>query len=171
MGRSLLNCLLDCRTDAFEPMSGTLALPRVRLSIASRSTPCCHAPPLASRNFVRSTGFCRLRRATCSAAAESAEGAVQEEEEAENVVEETTPTAGAEQKRSRKKKIRSKRFSQLSLNLPMGEASPMDAINALKERASASFDETVELNGKTSLDPRYADQQLRATGAKFKDHF
>jgi len=38
---------------------------------------------------------------------------------------------------------------------------PLEAIKLLKEVGFASFDETVELHVRTSLDPRQADQQIR----------
>ncbi|HWO93253.1 MAG TPA: 50S ribosomal protein L1 [Dehalococcoidia bacterium] len=40
---------------------------------------------------------------------------------------------------------------------------PAEAIRIVKDAAYASFDETVELHMRTSLDPRHADQQIRAT--------
>jgi large subunit ribosomal protein L1 len=38
---------------------------------------------------------------------------------------------------------------------------PIDAINLVKETATAKFDETVELHLRMGVDPRYADQQVR----------
>ena len=38
-----------------------------------------------------------------------------------------------------------------------------EAIQLIKDRASAKFDETVELHVRTGLDPRHAEQQLRGT--------
>ena len=38
---------------------------------------------------------------------------------------------------------------------------PGEAINLVKETATANFDETVEIHLRTSADPRHADQQLR----------
>ena len=38
---------------------------------------------------------------------------------------------------------------------------PEEAINLVKETATANFDETVEIHLRTSADPRHADQQLR----------
>ncbi|HLB11542.1 MAG TPA: 50S ribosomal protein L1 [Dehalococcoidia bacterium] len=40
---------------------------------------------------------------------------------------------------------------------------PKDALAVAKEAAYARFDETVELHLRTGLDPRHADQQIRAT--------
>lgn len=44
---------------------------------------------------------------------------------------------------------------------PHRSYAPAEAIALVKARASARFDETVELHLKTSVDPRQADQQLR----------
>lgn len=79
------------------------------------------------------------------------EEAVKQEEEEE---EGTTP---------RKPKIRSERMKSLLNLVPKSELPPDEAVRLLKTTSSAKFDETVELHGKTNLDPRYADQQLRAT--------
>ena len=98
----------------------------------------------------------------CDAMAEATEGSI-EEETAE--VESVSPVKKKRGPVPVVRKKRSKRYSGLTQSLSDEELSPMDAINSLKEMASAKFDETVELHGKTLLDPRYADQQLRATGA------
>ena len=41
------------------------------------------------------------------------------------------------------------------------EYEPTEAIGILKQTATASFDETVELHLRTGADPRHADQQVR----------
>lgn len=41
--------------------------------------------------------------------------------------------------------------------------SPSEAINLVKQCASAKFDETVEVAFKLGVDPRHADQQVRGT--------
>lgn len=40
---------------------------------------------------------------------------------------------------------------------------PLEALQLLKEMASAKFDETVEIHIKLGVDPRHADQQVRGT--------
>ena len=40
---------------------------------------------------------------------------------------------------------------------------PADAVTMAQQRATAAFDETMELHLRTSLDPRHADQQIRST--------
>lgn len=57
---------------------------------------------------------------------------------------------------------RSRRYRQNMDNLDRRQAfAPSEAITMVKDRASAKFDETVELHLKTNVDPRKAEQQLR----------
>lgn len=43
------------------------------------------------------------------------------------------------------------------------EYEPLEALNLLKETATAKFDETAEAHIKLGIDPKYTDQQLRTT--------
>ena len=97
-----------------------------------------------------------------AAATEAAEDSI--EGEGVGVADSVVPRKKSQPAVAVSPKKRSRRFKGLDDNKPTGELSPIEAIDALKEMASAKFDETVELHGKTNLDPRYADQQLRATG-------
>ena len=40
---------------------------------------------------------------------------------------------------------------------------PLEALNLLKETATAKFDETAEAHIRLGIDPKYTDQQLRTT--------
>lgn len=56
----------------------------------------------------------------------------------------------------------SKRYNALRTQVdPNAEFQPAEAIQKIKELATAKFDETVEVHLRTGVDPRYAEQQVR----------
>ncbi len=57
----------------------------------------------------------------------------------------------------------SRRYKQLAQKIAKTSYSPIDAISLLSQISSANFVETVDLHIALALDPKYADQQLRAT--------
>lgn len=57
----------------------------------------------------------------------------------------------------------SRRYRQLVQQITKNSYSPRDAVELLLQVANANFIETVDLNVSLGLDPKYADQQLRAT--------
>lgn len=65
-----------------------------------------------------------------------------------------------------KKKFRSRRWRDMALRV--GEAStvdtdPTEALDLAKSVCSVTFNETMEMHARMNLEPKYADQQLRAT--------
>jgi large subunit ribosomal protein L1 len=65
----------------------------------------------------------------------------------------------------RKEKPRSKRFKAMQSKLPKRtiEQDPLEALKLVKATASTKFTESVEMHARMGLDPKFADQQLRAT--------
>ncbi len=57
----------------------------------------------------------------------------------------------------------SKRLKTLMAKVQPIAYSPEDALNLLKETATAKFDEAAEVHIRLGIDPKYADQQLRTT--------
>ena len=72
---------------------------------------------------------------------------------------ESVPTMSA------KDRSRSRRFKALQALVPgrATEVLPGDALKLLKTTSSAKFLETAEIHARLNIDPKYNDQQLRAT--------
>lgn len=60
------------------------------------------------------------------------------------------------------KKI-SRRFKEALAKVEKKAYEPLEALNLLKELATAKFDETAEAHIRLGIDPKYTDQQLRTT--------
>lgn len=91
---------------------------------------------------------------------QAASAATQVEEEEE----EMEVRAPVQVKRDRP---RSKRFRAMQAKVPkrIVENDPKDAIKLLRSTASTKFTEAVEMHARMGLDPKFSDQQLRATVA------
>jgi large subunit ribosomal protein L1 len=65
----------------------------------------------------------------------------------------------------RKEKKRSRRFKAVQAKVPprTQELDPVEAVKLMKGSASTKFSESVEFHARMGLDPKYSDQQLRAT--------
>ena len=59
----------------------------------------------------------------------------------------------------------SKRFSGLLKTVEDRIYSPIEALELVKQNATAKFDETLEAHARLGIDPKYTDQQLRTTVA------
>jgi large subunit ribosomal protein L1 len=57
----------------------------------------------------------------------------------------------------------SRRFQELQKKVEDRAYSPSDALNLLKETATAKFPESAEAHVRLGIDPKYTDQQLRTT--------
>lgn len=73
--------------------------------------------------------------------------------------------ANKPQQNVRKEKPRSKRFKAMQTKTPgrTSELDPKEAIRLVKQTASTKFTESVEFHARMGLDPKFSDQQLRAT--------
>lgn len=83
---------------------------------------------------------------------------------ADEVVEEEVELV-VRQQVGRTVKKRSKRFKAMEGKVPgrTTEMDPTEAMKVLKQTASTKFTESVEFHARLGLDPKYSDQQLRAT--------
>jgi large subunit ribosomal protein L1 len=59
----------------------------------------------------------------------------------------------------------SKRLRELQAKIEDRAYAPLDALNLLKETATAKFPESAEAHIRLGIDPKYTDQQLRTTVA------
>ena len=59
----------------------------------------------------------------------------------------------------------SKRLGSLADKIEDRVYEPLQAIELVKETATAKFDETIEAHARLGIDPKYTDQQLRTTVA------
>jgi large subunit ribosomal protein L1 len=59
----------------------------------------------------------------------------------------------------------SKRFTALAAKVEDRAYDPLEAIELVKDTATARFDETIEAHVRLGIDPKYTDQQLRTTVA------
>lgn len=78
-------------------------------------------------------------------------------------IEETIAAVPAQNERKEKK--RSRRFRTVQSKVPprTSELEPTEAVKLMKASASTKFTESVEFHARLGLDPKYSDQQLRAT--------
>ncbi|GIL72023.1 hypothetical protein Vretimale_529 [Volvox reticuliferus] len=79
--------------------------------------------------------------------------------------EEVEVAASNKQQNLRRAKPRSKRFKAMQTKTPgrTTELEPKEAIKLLKQTGSTKFTESVEFHARMGLDPKFSDQQLRAT--------
>jgi large subunit ribosomal protein L1 len=59
----------------------------------------------------------------------------------------------------------SKRFTALAAKVEDRSYEPLEAIELVKDTATARFDETIEAHVRLGIDPKYTDQQAKAAGA------
>lgn len=77
---------------------------------------------------------------------------------------EAAPAAAPAAAAPRRRKT-SRRFAEQLAKVPGKETAlpPLEAIRLALDTASTKFTETVEFHAKLNIDPKYSDQQLRAT--------
>ncbi|KAG2484648.1 hypothetical protein HYH03_016601 [Edaphochlamys debaryana] len=79
--------------------------------------------------------------------------------------EEVDVAPAKQQQNVRREKPRSKRFKAMQVKTPgrTSELDPKEAIKLAKATASTKFTESMEFHARMGLDPKFSDQQLRAT--------
>ena len=128
----------------------------LRLSVGSCSS-CSRRRPRHAVVAVAAAAAAAAPPAPAAAGAPPQPPVVPEEDEGDFIVRPQPPP-----KRPRR---RSKRFKDMASKVPgrAVELAPEEAVRLVKATASAGFAESVELHARMGLDPKYTDQQLRAT--------
>lgn len=149
-------------------MNSTVAMPRGAVVVPSAaaaprslvSMGQCTGPKMLQLTMYQQKQILRRARALRVTAAAAVD---LEALEAESVA--ATATVEAVAAGSRKSKKGSRRYNTENAKVPGKETSlaPKEAIELALSTASAKFTETVELHAKLNIDPKYSDQQLRAT--------
>eukprot|EP00890_Picochlorum_soloecismus_P003262 jgi/Picsp_1/3937/NSC_01449-R1_50s ribosomal protein l1 len=149
-------------------MNSTVAMPRGAVVVPSAaaaprslvSIGQCTGPKMLKLTMYQQNQILRRARALRVTAAAAVD---LEALEAESVA--ATATGEALAAGSKKSKKGSRRYNTESAKVPGKETSlsPKEAIELALSTASAKFTETVELHAKLNIDPKYSDQQLRAT--------
>ena len=143
--------------DAMEALAASLhAMQVVPIRVAAQtkgSTPCVQ--PLLRQQI-------RHQRPALKASAAAVDVEALEAESAASLAA-TSPAAAAGAAPRRPKM--SRRFAEQLAKVPGKETAlpPPEAIKLCLDTASAKFTETVEVHAKLNIDPKYTDQQLRAT--------
>jgi large subunit ribosomal protein L1 len=120
------------------------------------------APSYSQRSFkgaFKPAGSPASRQVAYAAAVADADLLLQEELEAAK--------RAAAQANVKREKARSKRFKAMEAKIGgrnrTVEVEPLEAIKLIRNTASTKFTESVEVHARMGLDPKFSDQQLRAT--------
>ncbi|KAL2651644.1 hypothetical protein R1flu_019772 [Riccia fluitans] len=106
----------------------------------------------------------RCLRMVCIRAAAVVSQEVESEQNEGGLLVAEAPAPAKKEKLFIKDKGRSKRFMEIQkLRVKKQEYDPATAIRLMKDTASAKFVETAEVHIRLNIDPKYTDQQLRAT--------